>query len=684
MQSSDDLTKMARLYTITGDAKYIRYFNDILAIREGRLGRPKNYSPFYWHYVLADKINHHPDGEPSSFISRTKQLHFSEFEMEQLKKAEQKSINLTVLEKKAFRLVEGLYADEEGLYTIYGKKDLEQAQQLVYGKEYSQAKAGIMLAIEDFQLAVDRRTIKEFTILQTKQQYILYVIEGVILLGLLLCVYGWRYANRRVMQPINELIKQAEKIQMGDYSARNQVLIRNELETLGKITNQMCSSIESDISECEHFAKLLHASEEQFRSAIEYAPIGMTIKSLDGHWIQVNQALCEMLGYSRTEIQNMDIKKIIHPEALSKEESLEKKLASGALNTYQCESRYIHKYGHIVWVSLSAALVYDPEGKPLNLISQIYDIGPRKRNEIAMSDLHKEMSATLIELQTREHENELLNKMNEMLQTCKNADEGYSIIQLTAKSLFPSLSGGLAIYDKTSQKLQTVRQWGKNQLLTLSFFPEDCWALRNGNLYAVLDPENGIVCEHYNSPPRGAYINLPFIVRAEIIGLLDLNCGSGETITNKQQKLAITLSENIKLALANINLREALRYQAIRDGLTGLFNRRYLDETLPRELTQIKRKESVLSIAMIDIDCFKNFNDKFGHDAGDEVLKALGKILQESIRGGDIACRFGGEEFVVIFMDCAISEAKLRMENICDQVKKTHLNFHEISLPEIT
>jgi diguanylate cyclase (GGDEF)-like protein len=109
-----------------------------------------------------------------------------------------------------------------------------------------------------------------------------------------------------------------------------------------------------------------------------------------------------------------------------------------------------------------------------------------------------------------------------------------------------------------------------------------------------------------------------------------------------------------------------------------------LDETLPRELTQIKRKESVLSIAMIDIDCFKNFNDKFGHDSGDEVLKALGKILQESIRGGDIACRFGGEEFVVIFMDCAISEAKLRMENICDQVKKTHLNFHEISLPEIT
>ncbi|MBA2710602.1 MAG: diguanylate cyclase [Tatlockia sp.] len=410
----------------------------------------------------------------------------------------------------------------------------------------------------------------------------------------------------------------------------------------------------------------------------------MTIKSLDGHWIQVNQALCEMLGYSQKELQELNTKKIVHADDLAKEEELEKKLVSGQLKSYQCESRYIHKLGHNVWVSLSAALINNAEGNPLNLISQIFDIGPRRRNEIAITELNEQMSATLIDLQKREQENELLNKMNEMLQTCKHEDEGYSIILHTAKALFPSLSGGLAIYDKSSQKLKTVRQWGKHQLLKPFFSPEDCWALRNGNIYAVDDPENAIVCEHYVLPPGGGYIHLPLIVRAEIIGLLDLNCNPAETITDKQKQLAITLSESIKLALANINLREALRYQAIRDGLTGLFNRRYLDETLSRELDRIKRNKNILSIAMLDIDSFKDFNDKFGHDAGDEVLKFLGKVLQESIRSGDIACRFGGEEFAVILMDSTISEAQHRIEKICEKVEKIQLNFQGIRLPQIT
>ncbi|MCE0723633.1 diguanylate cyclase [Legionella sp. 9fVS26] len=684
LQSSDDLTKMARLYTVTGDEKYKRYFNDILAIREGRLSRPNDYSQFYWHYVVGGKIIHNPNGEISSFSSRVKQLNFSQFEMAMLKKAEQNSINLTALEKRAFGLTKGLYPDKEGRYTIQGKKDLELARQLLHGKEYHREKVAIMQAIEEFKLAVERRTAKKFTDLETKQQYLLYIFQFFILFGILLCLFGWRYANRRVMQPIAELVKQTEKIDHGDYSARNHVAVKNELETLGKILNKMSGSIQKDISKRAHLTKLLQASEEQFRSAIEFAPIGMTIKSLDGHWIQVNQALCEMLGYSREEILSLGPKQITHPDDVVKEEELEKKLASGTYKNYQCESRYIHKSGKIVWVSLSAALVYDAEGNPLNLISQVYDIGPRRSNEIAMTNLHEKMSATLVELQQREHENELLYKMNEMLQTCKNADEGHSIIQLTVKALFPSLSGGLAIYNKSSHKLQTVRQWGKHQLLKLSFTPDDCWALRNGNIYTVDDPQNAIICEHYISPPKGAYINLPFIVRAEIIGMLDLNCASGETITDKDKKLAITLSESIKLALANINLREALSYQALRDGLTGLFNRRYLDETLPQKLEEIKRNKSILSIAMVDIDFFKNFNDKFGHDAGDTVLKFLAKILQQSIRSEDIVCRFGGEEFVVILMDSNISEAQRLMETICQQVKKIHLNFQGIRLPKIT
>ncbi|MBA2710601.1 MAG: hypothetical protein H0U57_08430 [Tatlockia sp.] len=262
LQSSDDLTKMVRLYTITGDEKYKRYFNDILAIREGKLSRPKDYSPFYWHYVLGGKIAHIPSGAPSSFLSRAKDLHFSELEMEQLKKAEQNSINLTILEKRAFSLAEGLYLNEEGRYTIPGKKDPKLAQQLLHSKEYHQAKVGIMQAIEEFQLSVESRTAKEFSNLQTIQKYILFNFQGIILLGISLCFLAWRYANRRLMQPIAELVKQTEKINQGDYSARNQVQIQNELGTFATILNQMCSSIESDINKRELYDKLLKASEE--------------------------------------------------------------------------------------------------------------------------------------------------------------------------------------------------------------------------------------------------------------------------------------------------------------------------------------------------------------------------------------------------------------------------------------
>jgi diguanylate cyclase (GGDEF)-like protein len=131
-----------------------------------------------------------------------------------------------------------------------------------------------------------------------------------------------------------------------------------------------------------------------------------------------------------------------------------------------------------------------------------------------------------------------------------------------------------------------------------------------------------------------------------------------------QGQLALAMGEAIKLSLFNLRLQEKLREQATHDPLTGLFNRRYLEDSLDRELHRARRKESVLSLVMLDLDHFKQFNDSFGHDAGDLMLREIGKVLGAALRHSDIACRYGGEEFVLVFPDSALADTSKRLEAI--------------------
>ena len=126
----------------------------------------------------------------------------------------------------------------------------------------------------------------------------------------------------------------------------------------------------------------------------------------------------------------------------------------------------------------------------------------------------------------------------------------------------------------------------------------------------------------------------------------------------------MTVGDHISLALANIRLRETLRHQVVHDVLTGLFNRRYLEETLEREIHRVRRKGASLGIIMLDLDRFKHFNDTFGHDAGDNLLRSLGKTLASCVRREDVACRYGGEEFILILPEASLEIVRQRAEEI--------------------
>src|SRR4029077_10687704 len=155
---------------------------------------------------------------------------------------------------------------------------------------------------------------------------------------------------------------------------------------------------------------------------------------------------------------------------------------------------------------------------------------------------------------------------------------------------------------------------------------------------------------------------IPLMAHGETLGILCLvtepneSVGAQTSISELNVKLAVSVAEQAALSFANLKLREKLRYQSIRDPLTGLFNRRYLDESLERELPNAIRKNRSLGVVMLDVDRFKKFNDMFGHDAGDTVLRELGDYLTKFIRRGDLACRYGGEEFTLILPESTLED----------------------------
>lgn len=280
----------------------------------------------------------------------------------------------------------------------------------------------------------------------------------------------------------------------------------------------------------------------------------------------------------------------------------------------------------------------------------------------------------------------MINQMNDLLQACKTLEEAFKVIGIACEDLFSGQSGGIAVLHDSGQFLETVTRWGNKPLLEDVFALEDCWAMRRGQEHEVIDPKINMLCDHFTSPPTAGYLCLPMVVQGEMLGLFHLETPTGmtpEQTVNWKQK-AVTVNEGVKISLSNLKLRELMHRQANHDPLTGLFNRRYLDDTLPRELNQVRRKNDPTSIAMLDIDHFKKFNDTFGHDAGDLILRELGHLFKENLRKSDIACRYGGEEFVIVLFDSTKDESLKRLETIRERINNLQIRYREQLLGRMT
>lgn len=440
----------------------------------------------------------------------------------------------------------------------------------------------------------------------------------------------------------------------------------------------------TDMDDCDQVDDALKESENRYRRLFESAKDGILIlNATTGQITDVNPFLTDLLGYSHEELLGKKLWEIGLFKDAEANRSAFKELQDKKYIRYEELPLQTKQGGHVEVEFVSN--VYQANGK--NVIQcNIRDITGRKKAKLHLEKINEELSALVTELQTRDREMKLINQMNDLLQACKTLEEAYQVIGISGEDLFCGQNGGLAILHDSGQFLETTTFWGIEQILESVFTLEDCWAMRRGQQHEVTDIHANMICQHFTHPPINGYLCFPMVVQGETLGLFYQETPSGLTpdqTLNWKQK-ALTVAEGIKISLSNLRLRELMHQQANHDTLTGLFNRRYLDDTLPRELNHARRKNSPISIAMLDIDHFKMFNDTFGHEAGDVILREIGHLFKESLRKSDIACRYGGEEFVIVLFDSKQEESLKRFETIHEQISNLQIRYREQLLGKMT
>jgi diguanylate cyclase (GGDEF)-like protein/PAS domain S-box-containing protein len=428
----------------------------------------------------------------------------------------------------------------------------------------------------------------------------------------------------------------------------------------------------------------LQTSEVRYRRLFETAKDGILLLDADtGRITDVNPFLEDMLGYSHTELIGKALWEIGPVKDIAASQDAMRHLQNNEYIRYE-NLPLETKAGQHVQVEF-VSNVYRVNGWRV-IQCNVRDITARKRAEDGMRTANDALMASVAELQRHDEEMKSFIRLNDLLQSCMTQAEAYQVIALKASELFAGHSGCLAILDAQGRHLEVVARWGDEITVESSFSLEDCWAIRRGQLHEVIDPRVDLLCHHFVHQPQTGYLCVPLIVQGEITGLLCLVRAGASSDKHQvsQQQLAVTVGETIKLSLSNLKLREELREQAIHDPLTGLCNRRYLEENLARELHRARRRKSPLCVAMLDLDNFKPFNDTFGHDAGDSLLRQLGQMLREKLRKSDISCRYGGDEFVLLLPDSSLADAQRRVEQIRVLVKELQIRHGGPPLGTIT
>ncbi|HEX4310607.1 MAG TPA: diguanylate cyclase [Acidobacteriaceae bacterium] len=439
-----------------------------------------------------------------------------------------------------------------------------------------------------------------------------------------------------------------------------------------------------DITARKGAEALAREQESIFRSLVEQNMTGIFIISEDATIVYVNPAGLGMLGVlDESVILGRPVLEWINDPDRARSGAVIGGILEGRERAAKLALTVLRVDGTPIDVIAEGAIATFKGRRAI--ITVLVDITERLRAEDEIVKLNFQMAEMLAVLRRRESDLTSIAKLSDMLQSCRTVTEAYPVIAEIAATLFPDASGSLAMVNADTQDLIRVSAWGSEPAAPLPGFQErDCQALRADREYESTGTESTVLCQHLGVAWNRPHLCIPLKVQGRTSGLASLALAEGATFDEATRQVFHSFADVVKLSLANLQFRESLIEQAFRDPLTGLFNRRYLMETLPREIRRAQRRGAPLTIAMLDIDHFKRFNDVYGHDAGDLVLAELAAQFCGALRADDVACRYGGEEFLFLLPDCSLVTAYQRMTDISGKIRGRNNIFCGESLPGTT
>jgi diguanylate cyclase (GGDEF)-like protein/PAS domain S-box-containing protein len=449
-----------------------------------------------------------------------------------------------------------------------------------------------------------------------------------------------------------------------------------------------------------------------FQTMAESTPEIIWTADVDGMDDYFNQKCFDYTGMTLEQLRGTGWTVIVHPDdpgvCVEKWES-----AQRAGEPHDVEYRLRGKDGSYRWFLCRANPIRNSGGEIVKWFGTCTDIEDQKQNQqtleqqilertMQLADTNTRLQQEILakdsarrefdqhneqmmeELKKRSERATLLAKMGELLQSCVNLDEVFATALGFAPKIFPTARGAMAVLNASRSLAEVIGSWTDCRLPAMEFEPANCWALRTGHPHLVSAGDSTARCAHA-AGVKNTYLCIPILAQGETLGILHLQATDEAPQLNMSElSFKTTFAAQVGLSIANIRLREALRTQSVRDALTGLYDRRYLEEVLEREVRRAARAAQSLGVLMIDLDHFKTFNDTYGHDAGDGVLRETGLSLSRGIRAEDFVCRFGGEEFVVILPTANLEAACARAERLRLKMKELTILHHGRSMGMLT
>jgi diguanylate cyclase (GGDEF)-like protein/PAS domain S-box-containing protein len=469
-------------------------------------------------------------------------------------------------------------------------------------------------------------------------------------------------------------------------------VVFNRVALLMMVLSAVGLIVGSEVSERHRLTIDLNKQTTFLNSLIQNSPLGIIVLDRRGAVELANSAFERLFQYERNELAAIDINRVGVPddEASDSTELIRQIFAGKDLNKTVRQRRRDGK-------TLDLAL----HGVPLFVGGEVVgayliyeDISDQIRAGEAQRQHAESLHRLVKELELRTKQTALLNEMGSLLACTGTVKEASAVVANSMQKLFPAAPfGALYLFRSSRDLIEATARWGQKDILAPTFPPDACWSLRRGQPHWSGHSGTDIGCQHLNQSTTNESLCVPMVAQGNTIGVLLLEFQSaaelphefaGESFRDSHQPLAISAASQIALSLASLQLRETLRDQSIRDPLTRLFNRRFLEESFERELQLAARKKQSVAVLFLDLDHFKRFNDTFGHDAGDLVLQSLADQFRNFFRATDICCRYGGEEFAIIMPESTSHDAAIRANTLRLEVKNLRLQYKKQSLGQLT